>query len=240
MERIVPLGDQALIVTFGMHPSEQLSSKIAHFCTLLESEKIASITEWVPTYLTVTIYYDPYIMDFIQLKEIVENLYARANSKKNKKRRTIHIPVCYEEPFGIDLEEVATYHKLTKEEVVQIHTEPKYFIYMLGFSPGFPYLGGLNPKIATPRKASPRLKVDAGSVGIAGNQTGIYSIDSPGGWQIIGRTPLVLFDPSKQHPVLLKAFDYLKFEPITIADYRKIKDEVAKGIYELQIDWEEA
>jgi KipI family sensor histidine kinase inhibitor len=138
---------------------------------------------------------------------------------------TIEIPVCYGGDFGPDIEFVAQTHDLTVEEVIRIHSEPEYPIYMIGFTPGFPFLGGLPEKLHTPRLETPRTVVPAGSVGIANAQTGIYPIDSPGGWQLIGKTPLKLFDLQRSNPILLKAGDALKFKPITIYEYHRLKGE---------------
>jgi inhibitor of KinA len=134
--------------------------------------------------------------------------------------RNIVIPVCYGGEFGPDLKEVAQYHGLTEEEVIHIHSHGEYKVYMIGFVPGFAYLGGLSPKIATPRRTTPRTMIPTGSVGIAGGQTGIYPLATPGGWQIIGRTPLSLFRPNHRQPSLLRAGDIVRFQPITEKEYR--------------------
>ncbi|MBX6395501.1 MAG: 5-oxoprolinase subunit PxpB, partial [Alicyclobacillaceae bacterium] len=135
--------------------------------------------------------------------------------------RLVEIPVCYGGEFGPDLAYVADYHGLTPERVIEIHSSTEYRVYMIGFAPGFPYLGGLSPELATPRKTSPRLTIPAGSVGIAGNQTGVYSVSTPGGWQIIGRTPLVLFRPDLHPPSLLKAGDRVRFYPISREEFTR-------------------
>jgi KipI family sensor histidine kinase inhibitor len=140
-------------------------------------------------------------------------------------KQVVEIPVAYGGEYGPDLGEVARAHNISEEEVIKLHSEPEYPIYMLGFVAGFPYLGGMNKAIATPRKKSPRLKIEAGSVGIAGEQTGIYSVESPGGWQIIGRTPLKLYDVNRNEPVLLKAGQYIKFKPITKEEFRTMENE---------------
>jgi inhibitor of KinA len=139
----------------------------------------------------------------------------------------VEIPVCYGGAFGPDLEDVARHNGLTPEEVVRIHSGTEYFTYMLGFLPGFPYLGGMSERIATPRKQTPRLRVPAGSVGIAGSQTGIYPLESPGGWQLIGRTPLALFRPEDDPPVLVKPGDRVRFHPISEREFRRLEAEQA-------------
>lgn len=137
-------------------------------------------------------------------------------------KNIIEIPVCYDDEYGLDLNEMAQYHQTTKEEIIRIHTGNLYHVFMMGFSPGFPYMGILPDSIATPRKNQPRLKVPAGSVGIAGNQTGIYPSESPGGWNIIGRTPLKLFDKEKSQPFLLNTGDTIKFIPISKKQFEEL------------------
>lgn len=137
--------------------------------------------------------------------------------------------------MGPDIENVADHNGKTVEEVIRIHTSTEYLIYMLGFIAGFPYLGGMSKEIATPRLKSPRVKIDGGSVGIAGEQTGVYPVDSPGGWQLIGRTPLKLYDADREKPVLLEAGQYIKFRSITAEEYRKIEKQVADGTYQYMV-----
>jgi len=143
--------------------------------------------------------------------------------------RELIVPVCYDQEFGEDLAYIAQVHRLTIEEVVAIHTSTSYFVHMIGFLPGFPYLGGLSPRIATPRKESPRTLVAAGSVGIAGAQTGVYPIDSPGGWQIIGRSPWQFFDQHVDPPCRVRAGDTVKFNAITLHEFRVIQGELMVG-----------
>ena len=140
------------------------------------------------------------------------------------KKRTIEIPVCYGGEFGPDLSVVAESNGLTEEEVIHIHSNGTYIVYMIGFAPGFPYIGGMPSEIATPRKSSPRLKIPSRSVGIAGSQTGIYPIETPGGWQLIGSTPLKLFSIHHNPPTLLQAGDHVRFKPISYEEYRYLED----------------
>jgi len=166
---------------------------------------------------------------------ILKGLLTNFSIKNSEKIEIVHIPVCYSEKFGIDISDVANLNNLTIEEVIKIHSEGKYLIYMIGFNPGFPYLGGMSDKIATPRLLEPRTKISAGSVGIAGSQTGIYPLDSPGGWRIIGRTPVRLFDLRLEKPFLLKQSQYLKFEPILEDEYDDIVNKVEKNEYKVKI-----
>jgi len=145
---------------------------------------------------------------------------------QEQKQEIVEIPVCYGGKFGPDLEIVAKHNQLTPDEVITIHSEGLYLIYMIGFAPGFPYLGGLSDKIATPRRESPRFKIPAGTVGIAGDQTGVYPIETPGGWQLIGRTPVKLFNPKHSSPTLLKTGSYIRFIPIPPKEYEQLSMEV--------------
>lgn len=198
----------------------ETSKKIRHFSSLLEQSKGTEIKEWVPSYIALTIYYDPYKITYQEIKTRIEGLWRKLEGGNVPlAKRMVRIPVCYGGEFGPDLEYIANFHSLSIEEVISIHTQREYFVYMLGFNPGFPYLGGMNKKIATPRLSTPRAQVIEGSVGIAGEQTGIYPLTSPGGWQIIGRTPMRLFAPEKQAPFLLKSGDYLIFQKITKEEY---------------------
>ena len=140
-----------------------------------------------------------------------------------KDQRTVEIPVCYGGDYGPDLEFVAQHNSLTEEKVVAIHSAADYLVYMIGFAPGFPYLGGMSEQIAAPRRESPRLQIPAGSVGIAGAQTGVYPIETPGGWQLIGRTPLELFRPTEDPPTRLRAGDIVRFRPITSEEFDRLR-----------------
>jgi inhibitor of KinA len=214
-----PLGDNAVRMRFGNAISEETNVHLRKISLLLEKEKIKGVIEWTPTYTSISVFYNPMIIAFRDLCRTLKKLQSRAETEQLPPAREVIVPTCYSGKFGPDLENVATTNNLSVEEVIKIHSTPVYLVYMLGFSPGFPYLGGMDKRIATPRLATPRLKIEAGSVGIADVQTGIYSIDSPGGWQIIGKTPLKLFDAAGQNPFLLQAGDTLRFNPITEEEY---------------------
>ena len=177
----------------------------------------------VPTYRSLMISYNPLKIDFDSLIESLKKIEDNLESIVLPKPKIHEIPVCYDEVFGIDIKNVASYNNLTVDEVIKIHTSREYLIYMLGFTPGFPYLGGMDERIATPRLEIPRTKIYGGSVGIAGSQTGVYPIDSPGGWQIIGRTPLKLYDENREEQILLRAGDFIKFVPITLDEFIEIE-----------------
>ncbi|UOE92378.1 5-oxoprolinase subunit PxpB [Alkalihalobacillus sp. LMS39] len=227
----VPFGDQAIRISFGDNISFSVHKNILHFCSELERRQIKGIVEWVPTYHSVTIYYDPVVYTYDEINFIVEELYEKSKTTTLSNARFVTIPVLYDEEVGPDLQKVAQFHQLPLEKIIEIHSSRLYLVFMIGFTPGFPYLGGMDEAIAIPRLETPRILVQAGSVGIAGNQTGIYSVDSPGGWHIIGRTPVPLFEMKKNPPVLLKAGDFLLFAPITKQEFNSIEEQVKQKKY---------
>ncbi|MCQ2009931.1 5-oxoprolinase subunit PxpB [Sporolactobacillus sp. STSJ-5] len=235
MLRIEPFGDQAVRVIFGDQIAPEIQMKIKRFTEQFDLAPFAGFIEYVPSYTNIVFFYNPIEVLRGGRKEItaqqqvinyLANMAKRVSGSVNHKmeRRTVHIPVCYGGDFGPDLDEVAELRGLSVREVIDMHSAPDYLVYMLGFAPGFPFLGGLSEQLATPRRATPRLKIAAGSVGIAGKQTGAYPLDSPGGWQIIGRTPLPLFMPESDPPTLLAAGDLVKFDPISRQEYMGIKE----------------
>ena len=161
---------------------------------------------------------------------------ARAGETR---KRIFEIPVCYGGEYGPDIQNIAEHAGLSQEEVIQIHSSRDYLIYMLGFLPGFTYLGGLDERLHTPRLANPRIRIPAGSVGIGGSQTGIYPLDSPGGWQLMGMTPVKTYDPSRETPILVEAGDYIRFVPVEEEEYLQIKEAVSRGEYQCIVHEEE-
>lgn len=211
MPRFEPLGDLAVRVQFGDTIDPETSGRIRQFCGALERRPIRGVMEWVPAYATVAVYYDPRVVGYGDLCSILAEQAAAAPKDALPPPRVIEIPVRYGGEEGPDLGFVSHYHHLTPEGVVALHTGPTYRVHLLGFMPGFPYLGGLPSELETPRRDTPRARVAAGSVGIAGAQTGVYPFDSPGGWQIIGRTGLRLYDPECHPPARLRAGDFVRF-----------------------------
>lgn len=228
---IEPLGDQALIVEFGNKIDPSIYENVQRLTHLLEETKPTWLIEYIPAYTTVTIFYDVLSLQnddrspFHCVQKEIERLLQTERKTKSAETRLVEIPVCYGGEFGPDLSYVASYNDLTEDEVISIHSSGEYIVYMLGFAPGFPYIGGMSPKIATPRKESPRLAIPARSVGIAGGQTGIYPIETPGGWQLIGKTPLPLFNRDKRPPTLLQAGDRIRFVPITYEQFRHMEEQ---------------
>jgi inhibitor of KinA len=221
-----PLGDNAIIIKFENRISPEINAHIRRSAILIEQSKTNGIIEWIPTYTSLTLFYKPEIISYTNLCKLLETLLINSDEKELPLPKEIIIPTCYGGKYGADLESVALKNNLTPEEVIKIHSTPSYLVYMLGFTPGFPYLGGMDKRIATPRLETPRALVEAGSVGIAGEQTGMYSIDSPGGWQIIGKTPLKLFDINSKEPFLLKAGYLVKFKPISEEEYYNLEKEI--------------
>lgn len=231
--RFLPGGDSALFMEFGSAISPEIGSKVRQTSLRVQSAQIMGVKEVVPTYRSLLVYFDPLAVTFEELTGKLELLALEKESARLPLPKVSKIPVLYGGEFGPDLDYVARYHAITPEEVVRIHTGTLYPIYMLGFMPGFAYLGGVSEKIATPRLTVPRVRVLAGSVGIAGTQTGIYPSDSPGGWQIIGRTPVKLFDPKREPPSLLEAGNYLGFFGVSADEFCRIEGEVARGNYKI-------
>ncbi len=218
-------GDTGLLVEFGEGIDPKVNAKVRTMTRALENKMPVGVREIIPTYRSILLVYDPATTTPKTLCPLIEQV---ENSLKNldiKPARIVEIPVCYGKEFGPDIENVQKAHALTTDQVIQRHSTPAYLIYMVGFTPGFPFLGGLDATLYTPRLTTPRMHVPQGSVGIANNQTGMYPIASPGGWQIIGRTPLKLFAPNRSNPFLYKAGDKIKFIPISEREYARLAQE---------------
>lgn len=233
--RYLVAGDAALVMEFGNEISKEISARVSHAVRKIEEKKIPGIQELIPTYRSITILYDPLVLNFHELVKKLRPLEKGEVVERKHTYRLVEIPTLYGGEAGPDLGFVAQHAQLSEDQVMALHSERDYLVYMLGFTPGFPYLGGMNEKIATPRLASPRIKIPAGSVGIAGGQTGIYPSESPGGWQLIGRTPLKLYSPELDPPVFIRAGDYLRYVPISEEDYLRIEKEVTEGSYQVSI-----
>ena len=233
MYEFYPLGDQAILIEFGKDINLKVYEGVQYASALLDEFQPEWLIEYVPAYTTLTIFYNPFVLKEKQVNSslpydvICQEITSLLSSKKTvqqEENRTVEIPVCYGGEWGPDLSYVADYNGLTEEEVIHIHSKGTYIVYMLGFAPGFPYIGGMSSKIATPRRSSPRLKIPSRSVGIAGSQTGIYPIETPGGWQVIGSTPLQLFTINQSPPTLLRAGDRITFKPINDEEYRYLEE----------------
>lgn len=233
-----PYGDSALTILFGEEISETAYVRVRGLLAALEADPPEGMRELIPAYNSLLVVYDPEKTDFSALDRAVRSRAALLEVATETKTRIVRIPVCYEAPHAMDLEEVARHTGLSTDEVVSIHSSGTYLVYMLGFTPGFPYLGGMDGRIAAPRRASPRTRIPAGSVGIADRQTGIYPQDSPGGWNIIGRTPAVLFDPARTPPSLLEAGLSIRFRPIPARDFEDLASAASAGRWRPEVEEE--
>ncbi|MCY7291029.1 MAG: 5-oxoprolinase subunit PxpB [Ferruginibacter sp.] len=227
------ISENAISLEFGEEISEETLERITRLNECIKQHPFSGLLSTIPAYTTLTLYFNPVeLLNDVALKgqtcldKISGYFKSLQLDEKNTQKiddQIIHIPVCYDVEFGFDLEELTEFYQLKKEEIIEMHSGAVYTVFMIGFVPGFPYLGGLSEKLTAPRKQHPRPAIPAGSVGIAGKQTGIYPLETPGGWQIIGRTPLRLFDGNKPQPALLKAGDKIKFKPISLTEFEQIQ-----------------
>lgn len=232
--RYLSQGETGLVVEFGDAIDPAVNTRVHDLARRIASECKGLVEAVVPTYRSFLIFFDPLLISRHELTAKIDALASAAESAQASASaaKIVVIPTLYGGEAGPDLEFVAGHNQLSPDEVVQIHSSTPYRIYMIGFTPGFPYLGGMSEKIAAPRLKVPRTKIPAGSVGIAGAQTGLYPVESPGGWQLIGRTPLKVFNPASEQPFLYSAGDFLQFGPITAAEFEQIENDVARGVYQ--------
>lgn len=228
-------GDSALVIEFEQDIREDINRQIKGIFQLLKEQPIQGVLDVIPAFASLLVSYDPRVITYKKLRKRLKALATIYVSIKDELRRILEIPVCYGGAYGPDLAFVAQNAGLSEEEVIKRHTGRDYLIYMLGFLPGFTYLGGLDQAIHTPRLDEPRLSIEAGSVGIGGNQTGIYPLASPGGWQLIGRTPVKTYDPNRKQPILFEAGDYIRFKAIDEESYAEIHRAVLEGTYEVSV-----
>lgn len=226
---LFPLGDSALTIQFGNGISESINREVMERFRQLQQSDLPGIREWVPAYCSITVYYDimalrkfpgtgQTVQHWVaqQLRDILDKKAAAGITEE----RIVKIPVCYDPEYAPDLSFFSRENNCSHEELIALHTGRTYMVYMLGFLPGFPYMGEVADRLVAPRKPQP-VNIKAGSVGIAGRQTGIYPLDSPGGWQVIGRTPLRLFDKEKEEPALLRPGDRVRFYAISKEEFRE-------------------
>ena len=221
---ISPVGDRAISIDFGQVIDPTINRHIRQTIERIKELQLEGIIELVPTYCALLVEYDAMLYSYPEICNIIEpTLEEGMANTTNELVTVVEVPTVYGGEFGPDLSFVASHNHLSEDEVISIHSGTDYLVYMLGFIPGFTYLGGMDSRIATPRLSSPRTLIPAGSVGIAGEQTGTYPSDSPGGWQIIGRTPVTMYDISKAQAALLKAGDYVRYVPIDESEFHRIK-----------------
>ena len=221
--RISPFGDQALLVEFSAEIRPQVLNRVRKAAQDVAKSRIRGIREVIPSYCSLFIGYDPFILSFAQASSHLEKIACEEIKEPSPASAARKIPVVYGGVFGPDLNYVAAFHKISPESVVERHSSVSYLVYAIGGFPGLPAMGIVPKEIETPRLSVPREKVPAGSVAIAGKQTGIYAIESPGGWQWIGRTPLKIFDPLHDPPSLFRAGDRVRFYPISEVEFSKME-----------------
>ena len=229
-----PFGAQAMLIEWPQKIEPSILNDIQAFKRTIASSLCQELEESVPAYASLTLFFKQ-SYNYLEVIEKLQKLYPqRINTQSDNK--TWVIPVCYDKSFGIDLDSLAKTHKLTVEEIIYEHSKKTYLVYFIGFLPGFLYLGGLDEQLHFPRKKTPRLQIKKGSIGIGGSQTGIYPLDSPGGWNIIGNTPIALFNKSQEVPCFAKPGDQIRFEPIDLKEHTDILAAVEAGTYEIEVD----
>jgi inhibitor of KinA len=221
--RIVEAGDSALVVEFEERIDPAVNARVVAVADRLRAEPVTGIRDVVPSYRSVTVYFDPLRTSYDVLVARLEREASAPVPRARPETDVVRIPVCYGGEFGPDLAEVAAFGGISESAVIGLHTGRSYLVFMLGFAPGMAYMGVVDSRIAAPRRETPRVRVPRGSVGIAGSQTGVYPAETPGGWQIIGRTPLKPFDLSRPDPFLMKAGDSVMFFAIDRAEFDRLE-----------------
>jgi KipI family sensor histidine kinase inhibitor len=223
MVRYQAYGDKAILISFSEQISEETNIEIFNYSKALRKGSVIGVESFIPAYSTIVVQYNPLVISFNELINKLKRI--KLDAHKAGENNLVKIPVCYHEDFSEDMIDVMSYSDLTKEELILRHTKPIYKVHMIGFMPGFFYLGGLDETLFCPRKESPRLKIAQGSVGIGGKQTGVYPLDGPGGWQIIGRTPQMIFDKDNtESPFLVKQGDQVQFYEISLKTFNNLNN----------------
>ena len=233
--KFLDAGDAATVVELGDEICPEVNRRVHDLARAIEDRHVFGIVDLVPTYRSLLINYDPMRTTIVELERAIAAIDAGLVDLNRPPAKIVEIPTAYGGEFGPDLAFVAEHAQLPVDEVIRIHSDADYLVYMMGFTAGFPYLGGMSLRIAAPRLKTPRTKIPAGSVGIAQQQTGIYPADSPGGWQIIGRSPVRIFDPAWDPPVAVEAGHFIRFVPVSEDAYRSIEAQVQAGTYALSV-----
>ena len=232
--KIFPAGDLAAVAEYGDRIDQDINDRVHALAKKLQGQP--GILEMVPTFRSLLIYYEPEKLTYEKLVEMLTLADQSLEKQQMQTQRILHIPCCYGSHFGKDLADMERYTGLSREEIIRIHSGADYKVYMLGFLPGFVYLGGLDERLHMPRLATPRVRIPKGAVGIGGSQTGVYPLDSPGGWRLIGSTPVNFYAPEGHPPVLCRAGDVIRFEPITSCEYYDIRQEILKENYHVKTE----
>lgn len=229
---ILPYGDSALLINFDQRIDEVVNAQVISLNEAISP--LPEVTYTIPAYCSLTVGFDPELIDFNTLKDLIGTL--KLKRKKTEETKCIyHIPVCYDQAYAPDMEAVMDFTGLSAEEIITQHTATPFRVFMIGFVAGFSYLGSLPKALYCPRKTDPRKKVPEGAVGLAGYQSGIYPTDAPGGWQLIGKTPIPTFRPNDDIPALLHPGDYVRFRSVSEEEYASIEEEVKSGTYEMEV-----
>ena len=226
-------GDSALSIELGDAISPEINRRVRDLLLAIDRCKMPGVIDLLPTYRSILVCYDPLLLTLSELEERLRSLEGEALDASVGVPKVVELPTVYGGVYGPDLDQVASHNELSPQEVIDTHAGTDYLVYMMGFTPGFPYLGGMSERIATPRLETPRTAIPAGSVGIAERQTGVYPVESPGGWRLIGRTPVRLFDAHREPPVVVDAGDYVRFVPVTEDRYLELQGQVEAGAYEV-------
>lgn len=229
--RLLPCGDRAVSVELGDEVNRELNARVLALEYLLQQRRPPGIEETVPTYRALLVYYDPLVIGYDALQATLRALYEEARPEVLPPARTVELPCCYGGELGFELDAAAEKLGLPPAEVVRLHASADYYVYFVGFTPGLPYMTGMPERLTIPRLVNPRTKTPPGSVSIGGIQCCIYSVESPGGFWVLGRTPVRLYDPQAADPILLRAGDHVRFRAIDRAEYDAIAAEVAAGRY---------
>jgi inhibitor of KinA len=229
--RLLPCGDRAVSVELGDEVNRELNARVLALEYLLQQRRLPGVGETVPSYRALLVYYDPLVVDYETLGATLRELCERARPEVLPAARTVELPCCYEGELGFELEAAAEKLGLAPAEVVRLHAAADYYVYFVGFTPGLPYMTGMPDRLTIPRLQNPRTKTPPGSVSIGGIQCCIYSVESPGGFWVLGRTPVRLYDPDAPDPILLRAGDHVRFHAIDRAEYDAIAARVETGRY---------
>lgn len=230
--RFLPSGDTAIVVEFGDRIHHDLNAQVLRLSALVRAESVPGVVETLPTFRSLLVHFDPLVTDSASVAAAIERLLHRSHGATERSRMW-RIPACYEGSHAPDLVDVATRTGLAADEIVRLHSSARFHVYMVGFSPGFPYMGDLPDSLVLPRRVDPRVRVPAGSIAIATSMTAIYPVESPGGWHLIGATPVRLFDARWPRPALLSPGDRVSFEPVGAREFDAIRSAVAANNYDV-------